>query len=280
MKDFVDKGILPDFRQAVRFRKSWASFVPGFESVLKKLRSREVPPEDERHHLINVSSGKYVYHCQVDGWDFAYKSQQGKTFWRYIFRPSLPLRECYHYVILHKLNIPVPRVLAVGDTRRNFVLKESFIITEFLNNTHDGRIFMPGGKFNTGYEALRRAFCEKNLELLAQLHNGGYFHKASHPRNFLFRGDLPENMEIFWIDVARMRKIRNPRRTVIVDLHTFFRDMRLSKEEVLELTEFYLSRLEKKLFDSADELLQELIHFKRRCFSKCKYKLFDHTAGR
>ncbi len=263
-----------DFRKAARYRKSWACCVAGFGDVLRDLRKAAVLQEDEQHHLINVSSGKYVYRCKVDDWDFAYKTQQGKTFWRYMFRHSLPLRECYHYAVLRKLNIPVPQVLAVGDTRHNFILTESFIITDFLDNTCDGRIFMPGGKFRSGYDGLRRAFCIGHLELLARLHNGGYFHKASHPRNFLFRGDSPENMEIYWIDVARMRKMHDPRRSVIIDLHTFFRDMRLERDEVLELITFYLSKLEKKLFADAGEVLQALINFKRRRFSRRKYKLF------
>lgn len=266
---------LPDFRKAAKFRKSWSACVPGFEEVLQKLRQEVPPQEDESCQLINVSSGKYVYHGKKDGWDFAYKTQQGKTFWRYICRPSLPLRECLHYEILQKLGVPIPQIIAVGDTRENFVLKESFIITGFLENTADGRIFMPGGKFRTGYEELRRAYCIENLKLLARLHNAGYFHKAAHPRNFLFRGDTPENLEVFWIDVARMRKMRNPKRTVTVDLHVFLRDMCVSREEVKFLLEVYLKHTKLQLFSSADELMNELISFKRRMFSRKKYRLFS-----
>ena len=40
---------LPEFRRAARYRNSWACCVPGFEAVLKDLRSNEVPPEDEQH---------------------------------------------------------------------------------------------------------------------------------------------------------------------------------------------------------------------------------------
>lgn len=269
-------AMYPDFRAAGRFRKSWQCCVPGFDAVLRDLRSMPAGElEDGNHQLINVSSGKYVYSCQCDGWKFAYKTQQGKTFWRYMFRPSLPWREALHYSWLHELGVPAPRVLALGDTRVSFVLKESFIITDFLAQTHDGRIFMPKGQFRTGYEDLCREFCIGNLKLLAKVHDAGYFHKASHPRNFLFRGDTPESMEIFWIDVARMRKMSDPRRAVIVDLHTFFRDMRLPQTQVHELIGIYLQCLQKKLFNSSEELLQELINFKRRRFSRRKYKLFD-----
>ncbi len=268
-------NLLPDFRKAAKFRKSWSACVPGFEEILQKLRQEVPPKESDSCQLINVSSGKYVYRCNISGWDFAYKTQQGKTPWRYICRPSLPLRECLHYEVLQKFAIPIPQILAVGDTRKNFVLKESFIITGFLDNTADGRIFMPGGKFRTGCEELRRAYCIENLKLLARLHNAGYFHKAAHPRNFLFRGDSPENLEVFWIDVARMRKMHSPRRSVTVDLHVFLRDMNLPRQEVEELLEIYFQELKRPLFDSAQEILHELINFKRRMFSKKKYRLFS-----
>ena len=268
-------NLLPDFRKAAKFRKSWSAALPEFQEVLTALRTQIPPPEDDSCKLINVSSGKYVFRCNISGWDFAYKTQQGKTPWRYICRPSLPLRECMHYEILYKLDIPIPQILAVGDTRKNFVLKESFIITGFLDDTTDGRIFMPGGKFRTGYEELRRAYCVEHLKLLARLHNAGFFHKAAHPRNFLFRGDTPENLEVFWIDVARMRKMRSAKLAVTVDLHVFLRDMLLTKDEVKFLLELYLKHSNLQLYRSADELLYDLVHFKRRMFSRKKYRLFS-----
>lgn len=262
-----------DFKRKKRYISSWAAAVPAFLPFLETLRSK-ASIEDENHVLINVSSGKYVYHCQDGGFDYAYKTQQGKTFWRYMLRASLPLRECYHYEVLESLDIPVPQVLAVGDTRRFFVLKESFLITSFLADTHDGRIFMEGGKFRSGYEAIRSVYCRKNLVFMAKLHDAGYFHKAAHPRNFLFRGETPEALEVFWIDVARMRKAKDIRKAVIMDLHTFFRDMRLPRQEVLDLIGFYLETVKCKQFQSADEVLELLVNFKRRAFSKRKYKLF------
>ena len=248
--------------------------MPGFEEVLQQLRQEVPPKESDSCQLINVSSGKYVYRCNISGWDFAYKTQQGKTPWRYICRPSLPLRECLHYEVLQKLAIPIPQILAVGDTRKNFVLQESFIITGFLDNTADGRIFMPGGKFRTGYEELRRAYCIENLKLLARLHNAGYFHKAAHPRNFLFRGDSPENLEVFWIDVARMRKTNNMIFARMLDLHTFFRDMQLPKSELLSLLTRYIEKSKWQLYPDAEALLNALLHLKRRAFSRKKCGLY------
>ena len=252
---------------------SWSYCVDAFKDVLKKLRTADFK-EDENHQLINVSSGKYVYHCKDGSFDYAYKTQQGKTFWRYIISPSLPLREFTHYQQLAAINLPIPEVLAVGDTRKFFVLKESFIITSYIENTFDGRTFMPGGKFCTGFEDLRKAFSAILMKQLAHLHNNGYFHKAAHPRNFLFRGDNPSNIEVFWIDVARMRKATNLRFATTYDLKSFFHDMKLPKNEVLELLDIYLSNLNYNLFSNKEDLLNQLCNFKRRRFSKRKYTIY------
>lgn len=265
---------IPMMKGKAFYHVSWYSCMPEFEPVLLRLRSGGMPEDGQTRKLINFSSGKWVYRCQSDGYDFAYKTQEGKSFWRYLIRPSLPLRETCNYRILRKLNIPVPQVLAVGDTRCCFVLKESFLITEFLDDTKDGRVFMPGGMFREGAEELCRSFCEGHLQLLARLHDAGYFHKAFHPRNLLFRNGNNSNPELFWIDVARLRKAVNIRRAVIVDLHTFFRDMLLPYSEVLRLIQFYLDAVGIKHFDSAGEIMEELIHFKRRAFSGKSYLVF------
>ena len=190
----MDQNI-PDFKTKKRYFCSWSASIPAFAETLARLRKGALK-EGETCSQIYESAGKYVFRGKMDGFDFAYKTQQGKAFWRYLFRNSLPLRECFHYAVLRNLGIPVPQVLAVGDTRKCFILKESFLVTEFLDRTEDGRVFMPGEKFRSGHEELRHAFAEKHLRELAKLHDGGYFHKAFHPRNRLFRGDSPEEMEI------------------------------------------------------------------------------------
>ena len=60
-----------------------------------------------------------------------------------------------------------------------------------------------------------------------------------------------------------------------MDLHTFFRDMKLSEDETKELLGDYLKAVGHKLFTGPDELLEELIGFKRRIFSRKLYRLFE-----
>lgn len=254
------------------FFSSWRTAAPGFEDALERLRSAPVR-SDADHRLINSNNAKCVWRCRDGAFDFASKTQDGKTPWRYLFRHSLPVRECLHYRILAELDIPVPEILAVGDTRRCFILKESFLATRYLDNTCDGRVFMPGGDRRTGHDALRAAFCEGHLRYLARLHDAGYFHKAFHPRNLLFRETGDETApQLFWIDVARLRKSADARRTVIVDLHTFFRDMLLPEAEVKRLIGIYIAARRTPCAD-AEQIFSGLVTFKRRAFSKKTYRI-------
>ena len=61
------------------------------------------------------------------------------------------------------------RLLAAGDTRRNFILQDSFLVTEFAAGCRDGRVFIRGGEL-AGETGLRRAFIEENLSYLAKMH--------------------------------------------------------------------------------------------------------------
>ena len=62
-----------------------------------------------------------------------------------------------------------------------------------------------------------------------------------------------------------------------MDLHTFFRDMLLPEENVLQLLKIYMEKVEKKVFPSEKELFEALLHFKRRPFSKKKYQITART---
>lgn len=263
-------------------RSSWCICEKEFAPILEKLRSN--PPDlTPESGLIYESSGKYVWKKEyaVSGEmnTVAYKTNPGKTPWRYIFKSSLPIREMRNYLIFEALNIPVAQVVAAGDERKNFILKETFIVTGFLENSRDGRVFMPGGPDREEHEK-RNTFCRLNLALLAKLHHANIFHKAFHPRNLLWRNSA-DGMEVFWIDVARCRKVspRKMPRAVIVDLHTFFRDMRLTTEETMELLEYYVSLAPAQYLPSDPaKLMDELIHFKRHAFGRKQYQLFSGST--
>ena len=266
--------MIPDISKE-KFHCSWSSSIPGFEKVLEVIRQGDLADTPECSK-INYNSGKTVWHCRIGGFDFAYKTQEGKKPWRYLFRSSLPVRECKNYRIVSESGIKTPDVLAVGDERKFFLLKESFLVTTFIEGTSDGTVFRLGNKFYRGAEELKRAFCEEAMRTLGRFHKRGYYHKAFHPRNLLFRGTSAADFELFWIDVARPRKngLFFRKRHEINDLHVFFRDMILTRSEVLDLLKIYVSsRSDKKL--DAEKVFNDLVNFRRRLIFNSRFMFFD-----
>ena len=273
-KQFFEFQVMKDLIKSESRFASWSWCEEGFEDILTSLRSKR--PEDG---FINESSGKLVWHLKksADGrqYDFAYKINPGKTPWRYILKPSLAMREALNYRMFEELGIPVAHVLAVGDVRKNFILKENFIVTSFIDASLDGRCFMPGGKMQ--YEAeLRFEFTLRNMELLAKIHDSGIFHKAFHPRNLLWKGNLG-NIQVYWIDVARCRRVKgmlSMKKAVLTDLHTFLCDMRPTRMELEQVVEHYLHCRKKGGYPGGVKgLIDDLYGFSRRLFSSRRYVL-------
>ena len=181
-------------------------------------------------------AGKLVWKIELPpeqgGATVAGKICLGKAPWRYILNLSHPAREWRNYQVLYRLGIPAAEVLAYGETRSGWKLERSYIVTGFLEGTRDGRDFMPGGRSRDDV-GRRRRFCELVAFYLTKLHRHGFYHKALHVRNVLWRGATPEDMEIFFIDVARCR-IRFKcfmKRAILFDLYTPLRDLELPAEE-------------------------------------------------
>lgn len=258
---------------------SWYYAEDGFEDILEDLRSK-TPEMSKAAGLINESSGKMVWHLDRKNgdrsYDFAYKINPAKTPWRYIFSPSLAMREALNYRLFERLGVPVARLLAVGDIRKFFILYENFIATEYIPDTSDGRVFMPGGEMR-GRTELLREYTRLNLAELAKIHDNGVFHKAFHPRNLLWK-TVDGKVSVFWIDVARCRKVspRKMTRAVLVDLHTYFRDMKLTYEELDEFAGFYLKQRKNGTYPGGkDALINALFKFRRRMFSKKRYTITE-----
>ena len=261
-----------------RRRSSWVFAEKSVAPLLEQLRKNPLPRTPEAG-LIYSSSGKFVWklnHETAQGPTvIAYKTNPGKTPHRYIFKSSLPVREVRNYFLFEKAGIPTAPVLAVGDMRKNFILHETFIITSFIEGSADGRIFMPGGDLYSDLEN-KEIFCKINLELLAKAHHALIWHKAFHPRNLLWR-NTEKQMEIFWIDVARCRKVSAHAMpaAIIYDLHTFFKDMRLPRETVASLLEHYRKSAPEHFLPASNaQLLEAIATFKRRAFAPRENALF------
>ena len=157
-------------------------------------------------------------------------------------------------------------MLAIGEKRIFCHLLESFIITEFLPDTRDGRAFMPGGAFREDRK-LRETFWRINLPILAKLHKINFFHKAIHPRNILWRLRDDSTMEVFWIDVARCRIVFpfRMKRAIAFDLYTILSDMRVPAEEGQRMLAWYLEHNPTCGY-TLESLCAAMRNFHRHCF--------------
>jgi tRNA A-37 threonylcarbamoyl transferase component Bud32 len=236
----------------------------GFEEDFAWIQQH--PEARNAGNLLTDHNGKYVWRIELPNGHgaVAYKFCEGKAANRYILHLSHPGREWRNYQAIERMGVPSGKVLAFGEKRKHhWKLEESFIITRFIENTRSGIDFMPGGKLRDD-AAMRRKFCELLAPRIATMHKHGFFHKALHPRNVLYRGDTPETMEIFFIDVARckMRFSWRMPGVILFDLYTPLLDLKLPADESKAFLETYRSSFPDCPF-TLDELERRLTHYKR-----------------
>ena len=262
MNIFLDP--LSPWRLPLRFLYPANWCAEGFEEDFAWIQQH--PEVKNDGNLLTDHNGKYVWRIELPNGHgtVAYKFCEAKAANRYILHLSHPGREWRNYQAIERMGVPSGKVLAFGEKRKNhWLLEESFIITRFIENTRNGIDFMPGGKLR-GDAAMRRRFCMLLAPQIATMHKHGFFHKALHPRNILYRGDTPETMEIFFIDVARckMRFSWRMPRVILFDLYTPLLDMKLPADESKAFLEAYHNSFPDCPFTLA-ELENRLTHFKR-----------------
>ena len=216
---------------------------PGFEKALEYMKRHDELRNDSA--LLTNHSGKLVWRIPLPdvfgGGSVAWKLCEGKVPRRYIINLSHPAREWRNYQAISSLGVPCGEVLAFGEERKyGWKLENSFIVTRFIEDTRNGCDFMPGGPRRDDV-AMRKRFCALLAPEIAKMNRRGFFHKALHPRNILWRGDTSETMEIFFIDVARCRirfGFQLPR-VILFDLYTPLRDLELPPDESREFLRLY-----------------------------------------
>ena len=268
---------LSTWRLPLRFLYPANWCADGFEEDLAWIQAH--PEARNAGNLLTDSSGKQVWRIELPNGHgtVAYKHCEGKAANRYILHLSHPGREWRNYQAIRQMNIPSGEVLAFGETRRHhWRLLHSFIITRFIENTRNGTDFMPGGALRDN-EAMRRRFCELIAPHIATMHEHGFFHKALHPRNILYRGDTPETMELFFIDVARCktRFLWTMKWFLLFDLYTPLNDLKLPADESRAFLKLYHANYPDSPFTLA-ELEQRLSNY---CRHGKYYNVVDHTAG-
>ena len=255
---------LSPWRLPLRFLYPANWCAEGFEEDLAWIQQH--PEARNAGNLLTDSSGKQVWRIELPNGHgaVAYKFCEGKSPNRYILHLSHPGREWRNYQAIARMGVPSGEVLAFGETRKHhWRLKNSFIITRFIDNTRNGTDFMPGGRLRDD-EAMRRRFCLLIAPEIAKMHKHGFFHKALHPRNVLYRGDTPDTMEVFFIDVARCKmrfSCRMPH-VILFDLYTPLLDLKLPADESKAFLEAYHNSIPDCPF-TLNELEHRLTHYKR-----------------
>ena len=275
MNIFTDP--LSPWRLPLRFLYPANWCAEGFEEDLAWIRAN--PEARNAGNLLTDSSGKQVWRIELPGGRgaVAYKHCGEKAFNRYILHLSHPGREWRNYQAIARMGIPAGKALAFGETRPHFWrLESSFIITRFIENTRNGCDFMPGGRLRDD-AAMRRRFCELIAPHIATMHRHGFFHKALHPRNILYRGGTPETMEIFFIDVARCktRFLWTMKWFLLFDLYTPLNDLKLPADESRAFLKLYHANYPNSPFTLA-ELEERLSNY---CRHGKYYNVIDAAAG-
>ncbi len=117
-----------------------------------------------------------------------------------IFRGDPALREWNALRLAAQHGLPVPTALAVG-WRGGFLRRESFIVTEALNDATPLGAFLYGSLRPTGTR--RREIVEGAARVLRKAHDAGMFHKDLHLDNLMVR-NKEAGPQVFLIDLQRV----------------------------------------------------------------------------
>ena len=256
VKSVTGVCFLPRMR---RLSSSWRYVKESFVSTFTELEKKGELSEKGSGENIWETRSKFVLKIRLDsGGAAAFKEFRRITRpWRFILRPSLCGFEAENFSRAAALGIPVPELLAAGDERRCFILKNAFLMTRFAEGFRDGRNFLPGGTM-AGELQLLDEFLRRNLEFLAKFHDAGIIHRGFTPANLMWKTSaIPDaagnKLELLWIDLASCR-----RRPLFIinsqcagDLAHLLEPLQLSAAKKEELVKFYCSARKKSAPDAA-----------------------------
>ena len=224
---------------------SWQWAAPDFAQALNWLNDH--PRKIRKGEYLSGSPGKEVWRFSLpmnqQGGEVIYKSYAFENMplrSRLGFTPAL--QEAVNYAGLRAIGVPVPDLLACGETRQMGLLTNAFIITRNITDSQDGSALGPTGNLRE-QEGLRAGFCRRCMELLALAHQGGFLHRALFAHKILFVQDNTENApELTWIDVASCtyQPGMNLHQAIPRDLVNIFVDLRLSADEIQRHLAHYL----------------------------------------
>ncbi|MBR4674519.1 MAG: hypothetical protein IKP00_08645 [Victivallales bacterium] len=254
----------------LRQSSSWRWVYSDFAEEFAALQTSDALLENGSSEKIWQTSQKFVLKVHTPSRRIiVYKSyRMVKDWFRCIYRLSPLAREALNYQQLLDIGLPMARLLAAGDTRSFFILKGGFLVTEYVQNTSDGRDFCDSGQ-HASNPAFRDAFIQQVFANLAKMHDHGWIHRGSTPANFLYRRK-DDSLETVWIDVATCRKVSRFTQKFRIpdDFVNFFRFFDFTAEQRKGYEELYLSNAHHNLFTS--QTLFEAVE--KKLFANSKYQ--------
>ena len=241
---------------------AWRWIRSDFAGEFQKLTEEGADRPDSGNPIIWRTRHKYTLLIRTcTGRPVAFKRHHTLRMLPYLYYFVPTTREALNYQRLQQLGLPMAKVLAAGTVRHFFRPKSSFLVTEFEENTLDGRAFCPGGEME--HEAAwRDEFCRQNFRMIAKLHDAGYVHRNFTPANELWRKrETPDSsgnqLEIIWIDVASCRHLPGLllRKAIPDDLAKFLRFFQFEPEKYREFLQTYCNSATVKRFEP-----QKLFH--------------------
>ena len=248
------------------FMSSWCWVKKSFAEDFETLSKSGVLCENGGAEIIWSTKQKYVLKVSCAGRNYVFKSyRKVRDVRKYLFRMSPCGLEARNYQLLAAAGLPMAKLIASGDTRSFFRLKNMFLMTEFAENFRDGRDFIQGGSLFEN-AALREEYIVRNLRLLARCHDAGFIHAGFTPANLLYsvRSTPDEQgnaLDLCWIDVATCRRfsLLYPPRKMITDHVHFFRFLNIRGKELHRYLQVYYDAVQiKRLpFDRLLKLIEK-----------------------
>jgi len=215
-------------------------FTEQWKSVLMEIGGSGPSSSDNSFYQTRFKNVSLLTVPSAEGdYRVAFKISREKRILRYLFRPSLAVREARGFDAAASLGIPVVEYLALGEKRCCLKLVSAYIVTRFEENTESFLYFLERPELRAELMALLK----ENIVRLAKMHVAGYIHGGAHPRNFLWRRNPDGTIKTVWIDLASVRKMTRSNRKwwkyILTDLTDFAESFQLAQADLDELMAEY-----------------------------------------